>query len=155
MLLETTIYESPMGYVPHIKWNSKLINEFGGNQMKGLNDKIRNIFPDVIDKLNKAGIVSKGREMYAKGIINRTFTSLEEALVYANTHNPYEGPEIQDIVNIVEQYRTDGILSKRVKCHTTNHFRSFTHDAFIVKCDNGNSYLVLYHEGVYQELHKL
>ena len=79
MLLETAIYESPMGYVPHIKWNSKLINEFGGNQMKGLNDKIRNIFPDVIDKLNKAGIVSKGREMYAKGIINRTFTSLEEA----------------------------------------------------------------------------
>lgn len=81
MLLEAVIYKnSKGGYIPHIKWNSALIKEFGGNQAKGLNEKLRGIFPEVIEKLKEAGIDSEGREMYAKGAkIPREFESLEEA----------------------------------------------------------------------------
>ena len=80
MLLEAVIYEpSTGGYIPHIKWNSNLIKLLGGNQTKGLNEKLRSTFPEIVNKLNKAGITSSGREMYAKGIIPRIFESKEEA----------------------------------------------------------------------------
>jgi hypothetical protein len=79
-LLEAVIYEPASGgYIPHIKWNSNLIKLMGGNQIKGLNTKLRSTFPELINKLKEAGITSNGREMYAKGIIARTFESKEEA----------------------------------------------------------------------------
>ena len=80
MLLEATIYEPANGgYIPHIKWNSELIKLMGGNQKKGLNEKLRKSFPMIIQKLKEAGVVSNGREMYAKGIIQRVFESRVEA----------------------------------------------------------------------------
>ena len=41
--------------------------------------KLREAFPNVIMQLNLAGITSNGREMYAKGIIERKFNSELEA----------------------------------------------------------------------------
>ena len=80
MLLEAVVSQPKSGgYQPHIKWSSPLIKLMGGNQSKGLNTKLRSAFPDVVSKLNTAGINSTGREMYAKGIIPRIFDSLEEA----------------------------------------------------------------------------
>lgn len=80
MLLEAVIYKPKAGgYIPHIKWSSSLIKLMGGNQAKDLNKKLRDAFPEVISKLESAGITSKGREMYAKGIINRIFDSYDEA----------------------------------------------------------------------------
>ncbi len=80
MLLESTIYQPASGgFVPHIKWNTNLIKALGGNQSKGLNEKLRSIFPEVVNKLNEAGITSDGREMYAKNIIQRVFSTEAEA----------------------------------------------------------------------------
>jgi hypothetical protein len=88
MLLEAVIYEpNAGGYQPHIKWSASLIKLMGGNQKKGLNEALRAAFPDVVSNLNKAGINSKGREMYAKGIIPRIFDTYEEALQALSIYN--------------------------------------------------------------------
>jgi hypothetical protein len=79
-ILEAAIYKPKSGgYVPHIKWSTPLIKLLGGNQSEGLNQKLRESFPNVIEQLNRAGITSKGREMYAKGIIERKFNTELEA----------------------------------------------------------------------------
>ena len=81
-LLEATIYQpSTGGFIPHIKWSTNLIKGLGGNQIKGLNNKLRTMFPEVITKLAELGIDSSGREMYAKSIgIDRVFESESEAM---------------------------------------------------------------------------
>lgn len=79
-ILEAALYEPKSGgYIPHIKWSTPLIKLLGGNQSKGLNQKLREAFPDVIRQLNLAGVTSDGREMYAKGRIQRKFDNKVEA----------------------------------------------------------------------------
>ena len=80
-LLEAVVYEPQSGgYIPHIKFKSSLIKSLGGNQVKGLNKKLRSAFPELIEKLKELGIDSSGREMYAKSIgIQRSFESKSEA----------------------------------------------------------------------------
>jgi len=79
-ILEAAIYKPKSGgYIPHIKWSTSLIKLLGGNQAEGLNQKLREDFPNVIMQLNLAGITSNGREMYAKGIIQRKFETEVEA----------------------------------------------------------------------------
>jgi len=79
-ILEAAIYKPKSGgYIPHIKWSTALIKLLGGNQAEGLNQKLREAFPNVIMQLNLAGVTSSGREMYAKGIMERKFNTELEA----------------------------------------------------------------------------
>jgi hypothetical protein len=62
-ILEAAIYKPKSGgYVPHIKWSTPLIKLMGGNHSKGLNEALREAFPNIIYQLQLAGINSTGRE---------------------------------------------------------------------------------------------
>jgi hypothetical protein len=74
------------GYIPHIKLKADIINQYGGNQAKGLNKWIRKEYTNEIKALQKFGINSDGREMYntnnPRVVANKT-----EAEILFNQYN--------------------------------------------------------------------
>ena len=84
------------------------------------------------------------------------FNSYEEAISYLEDKTPYTGDNYTFISNTVIDYLSNPYtLTSKRSCHVTSRKRSFTHELFMVSCDDGTDWMVLTHNGEIGEIYKL
>lgn len=84
------------------------------------------------------------------------FNSYEEAISYLEDKTPYTGDNYTFISNTVTDYLSNPyILTSKRSCNVTSRKRSFTHELFMVSCDDGTDWMVLTHNGEIGEIYQL